>query len=44
MRILVINPNSTAGMTAAIEIAAKAVAGPDTEIVAQTSAEGPVSI
>lgn len=44
MRILVINPNSTAGMTAAIEIAAKAVAGPGTEIVAKTSAEGPVSI
>jgi len=41
---LVINPNTTAAMTATIEAAARAVAAPDTQISAATSAIGPVSI
>ena len=44
MRVLVINPNTTASMTDKVAIAARAVAAPGTEIVAVTSAEGPVSI
>jgi allantoin racemase len=44
MRIKVINPNTTAGMTAKIGEAARAVAAPGTEIVAVSPAAGPVSI
>ena len=43
-RILVVNPNTTASMTATIAHAARLVAGPATEIVAVTSSMGPVSI
>lgn len=44
IRIAVINPNTTASMTATIAHAARLVAAQDTEIVAVTSAMGPVSI
>jgi allantoin racemase len=44
MRILVVNPNTTASMTDTIEAAAQSVAGNTTEIVAKTSRMGPVSI
>jgi allantoin racemase len=44
MRILIINPNTTASMTATIAAAAKSVAGHGTEITAVTSLMGPVSI
>jgi allantoin racemase len=44
MRILVVNPNTTASMTATIGEAARAVASAGTEIVAVTSAMGPASI
>ncbi|MCC2612998.1 aspartate/glutamate racemase family protein [Neorhizobium sp. Rsf11] len=44
MRILVVNPNTTASMTATIEDSAARVANTDTEIVAVTSSMGPVSI
>ena len=44
MRIKVINPNSTAAMTAVIAAAARAAASPSTEIVAATSPSGPASI
>lgn len=44
MRILVVNPNTTASMTETIAAAARAVAGAETEIVAVTSRMGPVSI
>ncbi len=44
MKILVINPNTTTSMTDKIAIAARAVARPDTEIVAATSQAGPASI
>jgi len=44
VRIRVINPNTTESMTATIEKAARAVAGPGTLIEAVTSAMGPVSI
>lgn len=44
MRILVVNPNTTASMTATIERAARAAAGPGTTIEAVTSAMGPASI
>jgi allantoin racemase len=44
MRIRVINPNTTASMTALIEASARAVAGPGTILDAVTSAAGPVSI
>ncbi|SLN24851.1 Glutamate racemase [Falsiruegeria litorea R37] len=44
MKILVINPNTTTSMTEKIGIAAKAVARPDTEIVATNSQDGPASI
>ena len=44
MKILVVNPNTTASMTAKIDIAAQAVARPDTQIVAATSQSGPASI
>lgn len=43
-RIVVINPNTTASMTATIGHAARLVAAPTTEIVAVTSSMGPVSI
>ena len=44
MKILVINPNTTASMTTKIGAAARAVAPPDTEIVATNSQNGPASI
>jgi allantoin racemase len=44
MRIMVINPNTTASMTAKIGAAARAVAAQGTEIVAINPASGPVSI
>jgi len=44
MRILVINPNTTAAMTEKIGAAARRVAAPGTEIVAVSPASGPVSI
>jgi allantoin racemase len=44
MRILVVNPNTTASMTETIAGAAHSVAAAPTEIVAVTSAMGPVSI
>ena len=44
MRIVVINPNTTASMTAGIDAAARSVARPDAEIVSVTSPMGPVSI
>jgi len=44
MRILVVNPNTTASMTARIGATARAVALPSTEIVAVQSSHGPASI
>jgi allantoin racemase len=44
MRILIVNPNTTVAMTEKIGDAARAAAGKDTEVIAATSAEGPVSI
>jgi allantoin racemase len=44
VRIKVINPNTTAGMTAKIGEAARAIAAPGTEILAVNPAFGPVSI
>src|SRR3954469_22346393 len=44
MRILVVNPNTTASMTASIAAAARAAAAPGTEIAAVTSSMGPASI
>jgi len=44
MQIIVVNPNTTASMTATIEKAARSVAALGTEIVALTSTMGPVSI
>lgn len=44
MRILVVNPNTTASMTAKIGAAAQRVAAAGTEIVAVNPASGPVSI
>jgi allantoin racemase len=44
MKILVINPNTTASMTKKIGIAARAVARPDTEIITTNSQDGPASI
>jgi allantoin racemase len=44
MRIHVVNPNTTVSMTAKIAEAARAAAGAGTEIIAATSADGPVSI
>ena len=44
MKILVINPNTTTSMTDKIAIAARAIARPDTEIVAASSQDGPASI
>jgi allantoin racemase len=44
MHIRVINPNTTAEMTARIEVNARAVAGPGTLLDAVTSSTGPASI
>ena len=44
MRLLVVNPNSTASMTEKIGAAARAAASPGTEIVAVNPPAGPVSI
>src|SRR4051794_7753979 len=44
MRIMVINPNTTASMTDLIASSARAVAGPGTRLDAVTSAMGPASI
>jgi len=44
MRILVVNPNTTASMTAKIGAAARAVASPGTEITALEPEQGPVSV
>lgn len=44
MRILVLNPNTTASMTAKIGAAARRAAAPGTEILALNPAHGPASI
>jgi allantoin racemase len=44
MQILIVNPNTTASMTEKIAIAARAVARPETEIIATNPREGPASI
>lgn len=44
MRILMVNPNTTASMTEKIGVAARRVASVGTEIVAVNSADGPASI
>ncbi len=44
MRIKIINPNTTWGMTRSIELSAKAIARNDTEIVTVSPRRGPVSI
>ena len=44
MRILVVNPNTTASMTATIDHAARSVAAAGTEIVTLNPDKGPVSI
>ena len=44
MRILIINPNTTASMTAKIGVAARQVAAAGTQIVARNPATGPASI
>ncbi|OLR92532.1 aspartate/glutamate racemase family protein [Actinokineospora bangkokensis] len=44
MELLVINPNTSAPMTALVERAARAVAGPGTRVRAVTPAMGPASI
>ena len=44
MRILVVNPNTTASMTARIGVAARAAAAAGTEIIAVNPLSGPVSI
>lgn len=44
MRIHLVNPNTTASMTAKAALAARAVAAPGTEILAGQPADGPVSI
>lgn len=44
MKILVINPNTTASMTAHIGVAARNAASPGTEILAVNPVNGPVSI
>ena len=44
MRLLVVNPNSTASMTAKIGAAARVAAAPGTAILAQDPGVGPVSI
>lgn len=44
MRILLVNPNTTASMTRTVESAARAAAAAGTEIIAVTSAMGPASV
>src|SRR5215475_7743877 len=44
MRILIINPNTTAAMTEAIGRAGRSAASPGTEIIAVNPVDGPVSI
>ena len=44
MKLLVVNPNTTASMTEKIAAAARTAAQPGTEIVAATSRDGPPSI
>ena len=44
VKILIVNPNTTASMTQTIGAAARAVAAPGTEISAVTSSMGPASI
>lgn len=44
MRILLVNPNTTASMTERAAAAARAVVRPGTDVVAATSGEGPASI
>ncbi|MHA6264926.1 aspartate/glutamate racemase family protein [Arenibacterium sp. CAU 1754] len=44
MKILVVNPNTTASMTRKIAAVARDVARPDTEIIATNSKNGPASI
>ena len=44
MKILVVNPNTTASMTEKIAAAACAVAADGTEIIAATALDGPASI
>jgi allantoin racemase len=44
MRILIVNPNTTASMTEKVAAAARRVAATGTEIIAVTSQHGPVSI
>ncbi|WP_229428562.1 aspartate/glutamate racemase family protein [Microvirga pudoricolor] len=44
MRILVVNPNTTASMTRKIGLAASAAAAPGTEVVAVNPEDGPASI
>jgi allantoin racemase len=44
MRILVVNPNTTAAMTEKIGAAARAVAAAGTEIIAVNPVDGPVSV
>lgn len=44
MRILIINPNTTASMTDKIASAARAVAAPDVEIIARNPTSGPPAI
>ena len=44
MRILIVNPNTTASMTDKVAAAARRVATPGTDIVARTSSHGPASI
>jgi allantoin racemase len=44
MRILIVNPNTTADMTEKIAVSARAVASPGTDIIAVNPEDGPVSI
>ena len=44
MRLLLVNPNTTESMTEKAAIAARAVARPDTEIIATNPLDGPASI
>jgi allantoin racemase len=44
MRILIVNPNTTADMTEKIAVSARAVASPGTDIIAVNPENGPVSI
>ncbi|NJO19783.1 MAG: aspartate/glutamate racemase family protein, partial [Spirulinaceae cyanobacterium RM2_2_10] len=44
MKLKVINPNTTASMTAKIGAVARAAAAPGTEIIACNPARGPVAI